>query len=69
MMVSSELDRQKASILKAFRTAIRMKHSLRADEEIQRRLPEIEECIDKALATGEAPHELNPAEVFVVADE
>jgi hypothetical protein len=69
MTVSNELDQQKESILKAFRTAIRTKHALRADKEIQYRLPEIEEFIDKALATGEAPPELNPAEVFEVADE
>ena len=38
--------------LKAYKTAVRLKHSLAADDEIARTLPEIEAQIDAALAAG-----------------
>lgn len=43
----------RASVLKAYRSAIRLKHSLRADAEIAETLPGIEAAIDLALNTGE----------------
>lgn len=57
------LEIQKAQILKAYRTAIRLKHSLLADQEIAERLPELEKQIDRALASGRTL-ELNPAKVW-----
>jgi hypothetical protein len=54
-------------MLKAARAAIRLKHSLRADDEIARRLPELEAEIDTALASG-TPFELEPGKVFLVED-
>ncbi len=50
----TKAQREKARLLKAARSAIRLKYSLAADEEIQVRLPEIEDKIDQALAAGEA---------------
>lgn len=50
-------------MLKAARTAIRLKHMLAADAEIARELPMLEERIDEALALGQ-PLELNPGRVF-----
>jgi hypothetical protein len=43
---------EKAKILKAARSAIRLKHSLMADEEMYNRLPELERRIDQALNEG-----------------
>ena len=48
-----ELTVRKAQILKAKRAAIRLKHSLAADEEIARELPALEERINEALLNGE----------------
>lgn len=44
---------QKRAALKAVRTSIRLKYSLMADEEINRKLPELERRIEDALETGE----------------
>lgn len=43
----------KSQILKAYRAAIRLKYALKADDEIARRLPEVEKAIDTALLAGE----------------
>lgn len=61
----TELEIQKAAMLKAARAAIRLKHALEADAEIARRLPELEAEIDNALAEGR-PMELEPGHVFIV---
>ena len=42
----------KRAALKALRTAIRLKHSLAADAELNQRLPALEARIDAAIATG-----------------
>ena len=44
---------EKAKIAKATRTLIRLKHSLRADEEINDVLPDTLDEFDEALARGE----------------
>lgn len=49
----NEFEVKRAAALKAFRSAIRLKHSIAADAEIARVLPEVEEAIDTALHTGE----------------
>lgn len=61
--IATDQDILKAAIIKAYRTAIRTKYSLRADEEIARIIPEVEERINTALANGEEV-EFNPGEVF-----
>jgi len=48
-----EIEQQKRALLKAARSAIRLKHSLAADEEINQRLPEIERDIDRAIQQGQ----------------
>lgn len=45
---------QKVKMLKAARAAIRLKHSLNADEEMYRRLPDLERKIDQALNEGKS---------------
>lgn len=44
---------QRAKVAKATRSLIRLKHSLRADEEINAVLPDTLEQFDEALARGE----------------
>ena len=63
MRQRTELEQDKASILKAYRAGIRLKHSLAADAEINARLPEIEARLDAALAAGK-PLELDPGEIY-----
>lgn len=63
MKETSEIQRQRAAVLKAYRTAIRLKHALAADEEIAVRLPEVERRMDDALARGESL-ELTVSQVF-----
>lgn len=52
MRVLTKHEREKKALLKSARQAIRLKHTLRADDEIGQRLPEIEAKIDAALLTG-----------------
>lgn len=58
-----EFETARARILKAYRTAIRLKHSLRADEEIAQTLPAIQAAIDAALLNGEELA-VEPGQVF-----
>lgn len=64
MRRTTELQQDKAAVLKAARAGIRLKHSLRADREIAERLPQLEEDIDRALAEGR-PFELEPGQVYL----
>jgi hypothetical protein len=59
----NEFEVQRAAALKAYRTAIRLKHSLAADAEIAETLPEVEREIDEALNQGSALM-LDPSEIF-----
>jgi hypothetical protein len=61
--IQTRQDIDKAAVIKAYRTAIRTKYSLKADEEIAVVIPQVEKRIDDALANGEEI-ELNPGEVF-----
>lgn len=45
---------EKAKMLKACRMAVRLKYTLMADEELYKRLPELEKRIDTALLGGKA---------------
>jgi hypothetical protein len=47
-----ELEQEKKNILKAIRSAIRLKHSIEADIELNDRLPLIELEIDAAMNDG-----------------
>lgn len=60
-----EFEVAKAAMLKAYRAAIRLKHSLAADAEIAETLPEIERQITEALNAG-SPLALDPSEAFKV---
>lgn len=53
-----EIEEAKAEILKNARALIRMKHSRAADREINKKLPELERAMDKAIQSGK-PYELD----------
>ena len=53
MNATTPLSRAKAQMLKSARTAIRLKHSIQADEEIATELPELEKRFDTAMALGQ----------------
>lgn len=57
MIRKSEVEQAKATMVKIIRTAIRLKHSIKADEEINERLPEAEKKFDAAVIKGELPDE------------
>lgn len=59
---------QKAGMLKAYRSAVRLKHSLKADDEIRKGLPKLEASINAAIAYGQ-PFEYNPGSVFFDEDD
>lgn len=59
----TELDIEKAAILKAYRAAIRLKYSMMADAEISRTLPVVEQQIEYARQSGDAL-QLDLAKVF-----
>lgn len=52
MRVKDELEMDLASIIKTARTSIRLKHSLAADAELNKKLPEIEKAFNRAIARG-----------------
>lgn len=53
MQKKSPTELERAKLLKASRTLIRLKHSLAADEEINALLPDTLEAFDAAVAKGE----------------
>lgn len=59
----NELEVRRAAILKAVRSGIRLKHSIRADVEIAETLPRVEGEMDLALNSGE-PFTLDPLVAF-----
>ena len=59
----TDIQIEKAAMLKALRSAIRLKHSLAADAELAKVLPEFEERINVAMATG-TPLEITVGSVF-----
>jgi hypothetical protein len=68
MKETSHLERQKRAVLKAYRTAIRLKYSLMADDEIARTLPDVERKMNMSILRGE-PLQLNPGSVFFEGDK
>lgn len=54
---------QQKALVKAARTAIRLKHSLEADAEMYRRLPDLERRIDGSVLNGK-PFKLSIAQLL-----
>ena len=63
MKALTNLEIEKAAMLKSYRASIRLKHAIAADREIAETLPQIERKIDDALQSGTAL-ELNPGQAF-----
>lgn len=63
MIRKDKVEMERARALKAYRTAIRLKYSLLADEEINEKLPAVEEAFNKAVAGGQ-PFQLQVGSVF-----
>ncbi len=59
----NEFEVYRAAALKAYRSAIRLKHSLAADAELAQVLPVVEAAIDLAMIAGE-PLAIDPAQAF-----
>lgn len=53
MRKKTEAELRRAGIIKTTRTLVRLKHSLRVDEELNELLPETLREFDEALARGE----------------
>lgn len=49
----------KANMVKVARTAIRLKHTIIADAELNQVLPDLEDAFDKAVAGGRLPGDVN----------
>jgi hypothetical protein len=56
----------KASILKAARSAVRLRKSIEADHELNEVLPRVEKAFERALAEGE-PFTLNTLDLMLGA--
>ena len=61
-----EIDQAKASLLKVARAAIRLKHSIAADEELNRVLPALEDKFNESVHQGELP---SPARIVEFLDD
>lgn len=61
MRSKTEVELKRAAVLKAVRTAVRLRHSLAADEELNEVLPEVEVAFDAAVKSGQV-FELDPAD-------
>lgn len=55
MQQKDEITLRRAALLKAARSAIRLRHSLAADAELNEVLPALELAFDKAITHGELP--------------
>jgi len=54
-----KVDQARAEMLKTVRTAIRLKHSLAADRELNEALPRAEKAFNEAVMKGELPDPLS----------
>jgi hypothetical protein len=63
MKTLTQIEVEKAAMLKAARAAIRLKYALKADAEIAEVLPKLEEMMNTAIVSGE-PFELTVGKLF-----
>lgn len=62
----SEIQQAKANALKTVRAAVRLRHSIAADDELNTILPKVERAFDKAVHQGELP---DPLTMLAVLEE
>lgn len=55
MIEKGNTDQARANLLKTIRAAVRLRHSIEADEELNRLLPEAEKKFNAAVLRGEVP--------------
>ena len=63
-MKREKVDQARANALKTIRSAIRLRHSINADNEINEVLPLVEERFDKAVLRGQLPEPLDIMRAF-----
>jgi len=63
MTRKDKVDLERTTVTKTVRTAIRLKHSIAADEEINAALPQVLEQFERAVAEGR-PFQLEVGSVF-----
>lgn len=70
MIKKTEAQQRKAELVKVARAAIRLKHTLLADRELNEVLPDLEDAFDQAIQQGVLVGEVNlKALVAEVIDE
>lgn len=55
MNQKDDIELRRAALLKAARSAIRLRHSIAADEELNERLPEVERRFNALVQAGDLP--------------
>lgn len=55
MYQKDDIELRRAALLKAARSAVRLRHSIAADAELNNILPELERVYNAAIARGELP--------------
>ena len=65
-MRRDKVDQARANLLKTIRTAIRLKYSLMADEELNDVLPEAEKKFNAAVMRGQLPDPVDVKKVLRV---
>ena len=55
MNQKDDIELRRAALLKAARSAVRLRHSLAADAELNERLPELERAFNTAVSNGDLP--------------
>ena len=55
MNQKDDIELRRAALLKAARSAIRLRHSIAADEELNARLPEVERRFNALIQAGDLP--------------
>lgn len=59
----TDVEQAKVNTLKVARSLIRLRHSLAADDEINEKLPALEQAFDDAVLNGQLPDEATVREL------
>ena len=63
-MKKTDIEQARANALKTVRAAVRLKHSIAADEELNQVLPQVEKRFDRAVQGGVLPAALDIKKSF-----
>lgn len=67
-MAKDKVDQARANMLKMVRTAIRLRHSIEADNELNEVLPKAEAAFNAAILAGEIPDPLDIVSALELSD-